>query len=183
VKRRSRDIDRDSSHGDDALSDADRELLARAMADVVPLTEDERQRVRPVADTRDDPPRMSPREMPPPSADDDLPESSYVAPGVDRRTLRRLRRQEFPVAARLDVHGLTAAEAVAQVDRFIDGSRHRRLACVCIVHGRGLHSEGNVAVLKMRVRGRLRHHRQVLAYTDAPPSDGGPGAVYVLLRK
>ena len=40
-----------------------------------------------------------------------------------------------------------------------------------------------VSVLKARVRAALRSHPSVLAYADAPPSDGGTGAVYVLLRK
>jgi DNA-nicking Smr family endonuclease len=51
------------------------------------------------------------------------------------------------------------------------------------VHGRGLHSKGNVSVLKTRVRQCLRRHQAVLAYADAPRKDGGSGAVYVLLRK
>jgi DNA-nicking Smr family endonuclease len=51
------------------------------------------------------------------------------------------------------------------------------------VHGRGAHSAGHVAVLKPRVREFLRGHRSVLAYADAPRSDGGAGAVYVLLRR
>jgi DNA-nicking Smr family endonuclease len=54
---------------------------------------------------------------------------------------------------------------------------------VCIVHGRGTHSAGNTAILRTRVREYLRSDPSVLAYADAPVSDGGPGAVYVLLRK
>jgi DNA-nicking Smr family endonuclease len=68
------------------------------------------------------------------------------------------------------------------VKRFIDAACHRHRS-VCIVHGRGLHSEGNVSVLKTCVRECLRRHRAVLAYSDAPRTDGGSGAVYVLLRK
>jgi DNA-nicking Smr family endonuclease len=52
-----------------------------------------------------------------------------------------------------------------------------------VVHGRGLHSAGNVAILKSRVRAALREHPAVLAFTDAPRTDGGQGAVYVLLRR
>jgi DNA-nicking Smr family endonuclease len=77
---------------------------------------------------------------------------------------------------------MTAAEAVARVIRFIDSGHHRH-RCVCIIHGRGLHSAANVSILKTRVRACLRTHRAVLAYADAPRDDGGAGAVYVLLRK
>ena len=78
---------------------------------------------------------------------------------------------------------MTAAQARASVERFIENSRHKGHRCVCIVHGRGLHSDGNAPILKISVREHLRSHRSVLAYADAPSSDGGTGAVYVLLRK
>ncbi len=102
-----------------------------------------------------------------------------MAPGVDRREIRRLRRGDYVPSGRLDLHGSRAAEAVEAVTQFIERSRHR---CVCIIHGRGLHSEGQVSIVKARVRQCLRQHRAVLAYADAPRTDGGAGAVYVLLR-
>ena len=110
-------------------------------------------------------------------------DSAYVAPGIDRRELRKLKRGEYAIGRRLDLHGLKADEAIARVTRFIDNSRHSHHRAVSIVHGRGLHSNGGVAVLRARVRAGLKTHRAVLAFADAPPSDGGAGAVYVLLRK
>lgn len=106
---------------------------------------------------------------------------SYVAPGVDRRELRKIKRGDYTPGARLDLHGQTVVEAVANVRQLVDSRRHRH-RCVCIVHGRGLHSKGNVSMLKTRVRESLRRHPAVLAYADAPLTDGGSGAVYVLLR-
>jgi DNA-nicking Smr family endonuclease len=108
---------------------------------------------------------------------------SLVAPGVDRRELRRLKRGEHAIGGRLDLHGLKADEALARVQRFLERSRHDGHRAVCIVHGRGLNSKDGIAVLKTRVREFLRTHRAVLAFTDAPPDYGGTGAVYVLLRK
>jgi len=161
---------------------ADGERFARAMADVRRLAPDPRGRVRAV------PPISPPR----PAAgstsssagpDDDAgAEAGFVIAGVDRRELRKLKRGDYAPGDRLDLHGQTGAEAVAMVQRFVDAGR-RRHRCIAIVHGRGLHSAGHVAVLKSRVRECLRNHRAVLAYADAPPADGGPGAVYVLLRK
>jgi DNA-nicking Smr family endonuclease len=78
---------------------------------------------------------------------------------------------------------MTTVEAGACVRRFVDSSRGSGHRCICIVHGRGLHSEGKIAILKARVRECLRAHPAVLAYADAPRADGGAGAVYVLLRK
>ena len=94
-----------------------------------------------------------------------------------------LKRGDFVVEGRLDLHGMTAADACASVRRFIENSRRRERRCVCIVHGRGLHSEGNASILKPRVRECLRASSSVLAYASAPRSHGGAGAVYVLLRR
>ena len=161
---------------------ADVDHLAEAMADVVPLPPDSRGRVRarPEVATRHRPTAPAPSSAP----HDDAAgaEEGYVAPGVDRRELRRIKRGDYAPGSRLDLHTQTAAEAVANVKRFIDNRRHRD-RCVCIVHGRGLHSKGNVSILKARVREYLRRHAAVLAYSDAPRTDGGSGAVYVLLRK
>jgi DNA-nicking Smr family endonuclease len=152
------------------------------MVDVRRLAPDPRGRVRAA-------PKISaPRQVTGPTSshagsdDDESSEASFVAPGVDRRELRKLKRGDYTAGDRLDLHGKTAAEAAASVKRFIDTARHRHRS-VCIVHGRGLHSKGNVAILRSRVRECLRSHPAVLAYTDAPPANGGTGAVYVLLRR
>jgi DNA-nicking Smr family endonuclease len=155
----------------------DREEFARAMGDVVPLPPDPRGRVE----------RQSPTPVMRP-ADDASPESDsvpddYVAPGVDRREIRKLRRGEHTVRGRLDLHGMTVAEAGTSVGRFIENSRHTRHRCVCIIHGRGLNSAGGVSLLREPVRQILMRSASVLAFASAPSSDGGAGAVYVLLRR
>jgi len=149
------------------------------MADVVPLRPDPRGRARRIPVVSMSSPTKSPRQDHE-STDDDL--GAFAAPGVDRRTIRELKRGDHRAAARCDLHGLTTAEATAEVRQFLASSRRKHHRCVCIVHGRGLHSPGNAPVLKSRVREFLRSEPSVLAYADAPASDGGPGAVYVLLR-
>ena len=161
---------------DDASEAAE---FTTAMADVIPLAPDPRGRTHP------EKPIYAPRPAVTPSTGDDFdgPDEDFAVPGVDRRELKKLKRGDYPAQGRQDLHGLTAADACASAGRFLAESRHSRHRCVCIVHGRGLHSEGKLAVLKTSVRAYLRTHRSVLAYADAPRSDGGPGAVYVLLRK
>ena len=175
---------RSDSKDESRASDPDAEHFARAMTDVVRLAPDPRSRVRVTplptapkvrASSKATSPSPEPRE-------EDSSEAGFVAHGVDRRELRRLKRGEHAAGGRLDLHGMTFTEAVTNLKRFIDHESPRP-RCVCIVHGRGLHSEGNVSVLKTRVRRWLRQHPAVLAYADAPRTDGGSGAVYVLLRK
>ena len=158
-------------------SAADGDAFALEMRDVVRLEPDPRGRVRSVAPIS--PPRHSPQR----TEHADVSDNDFVAHGVDRREIRKLKKGEYIVRDRRDLHGMTGADALASVGRFIENSRHGGHRCVCIIHGRGLHSKGNPPILKTRVREYLRSHRSVLAYTDAPVSDGGSGAVYVLLRK
>lgn len=115
--------------------------------------------------------------------------SEYIegaAPGIDARLLRSLRRGDFTVQARLDLHGMTQAQAKDAVDRFLNDSRRTSKRCVLIVHGRGLNSQDQIPVLKEALRVWLSQKRvgkTVLAFATARPQDGGAGAVYVLLRR
>jgi DNA-nicking Smr family endonuclease len=109
-----------------------------------------------------------------------------VVVGLDPRVVRRLRRGDFAWQSHLDLHGLTATEARDVVDRFILESFRAGTRCVLIVHGRGLNSKDHTPVLKERLKTWLAHGRiakVVLAFSTARPCDGGPGALYVLLRR
>jgi DNA-nicking Smr family endonuclease len=106
--------------------------------------------------------------------------------GTDRNLLRALRRGDFSIQGRLDLHGMTQAQAQGAVERFLSDSRRAGRRCVLIVTGRGLHSKDEVPVLKQWLKGWLSQKRignMVLAFSTARPQDGGAGAVYVLLRR
>jgi DNA-nicking Smr family endonuclease len=49
------------------------------------------------------------------------------------------------------------------------------------VHGKGLGSPGRTPVLKDKVHGWLIQKREVLAFVQARPLEGGAGALVVLL--
>uniref|UniRef100_UPI00192A2D03 Smr/MutS family protein n=1 Tax=Escherichia coli TaxID=562 RepID=UPI00192A2D03 len=55
------------------------------------------------------------------------------------------------------------------------------LRCVRIIHGKGHGSPGKKPVLKSRVRRWLVQKNEVLAFVQARASDGGAGALIVLL--
>jgi DNA-nicking Smr family endonuclease len=106
--------------------------------------------------------------------------------GLDAEVVRRLKRGDYAVERRLDLHGLTRDEARGAVDRFLRESRLGGTRCVLLVHGRGRHSETELPVIKEALHGWLasgRFGRQVLAFASARPADGGAGALYVLLRR
>jgi DNA-nicking Smr family endonuclease len=102
---------------------------------------------------------------------------------LSARLLERLRRGEFAVEDELDLHGLTALEAREALRQFLTQALARRLACVRIVHGKGLRSGPRGPVLKHAVNVWLRRVAAVLAFASAPRRDGGTGAVYVLLAR
>jgi DNA-nicking Smr family endonuclease len=107
-------------------------------------------------------------------------------PGLDPAVVRRLRRGEFAVQGHVDLHGMTRDEAKVEVTAFLKASRQAGKRCVLLVHGRGIHSRDQVPILKEALKSWLstaRFGRHVLAFATAQPSDGGAGAVYVLLRR
>jgi DNA-nicking Smr family endonuclease len=100
--------------------------------------------------------------------------------------LRRLRRGLVPVDGRLDLHGMGVAEARAQLELFLRTMRVRGERCVLVIHGKGEHSPGRQAVLRGEIAAWLSQGtagQHVAAFATSGDSDGGEGAVYVLLRR
>ena len=109
-----------------------------------------------------------------------------VAPGIDRRLLRKLKHGDYSLEGHVDLHGMRRDEAREEIARFFAAARHEGKRCVLVVHGRGLRSKDNIPVLKELLVGWLTRGSigaGVLAFCTARPSDGGAGAVYVLLRR
>ncbi len=109
-------------------------------------------------------------------------ELSYRAPGIGPDVLRKLRRGHWVIQAELDLHGLRRDEARAALLEFTHAAQQRDVRCVRVIHGKGLGSPGREGVLRHKVRGWLLQMRDVLAFCQAGPHDGGAGALIVLLR-
>ncbi len=172
--------------------DDDREALRRALAGVKPLGRVRRQALRPPAppplplqSRRDERAVLAESITGPLSADEALEsgvELSYLRDGVSRQVLRRLRRGHWVVQDHLDLHGMNRLEAAQQVAEFVRVAAAQGLRCVRIVHGKGLGSKNREPVLKGKLRAWLTPREEVLAYCQAPPSDGGGGVLLVLLK-
>lgn len=103
-----------------------------------------------------------------------------------RNFLGQLKKGDFSVQAHLDLHGLNPVEAKEALERFIRRSIKNGHCCVRIIHGRGKHSANEPAVLKAHVTRWLssrRMGRQIVAFASARWTDGGSGALYVLLPR
>src|SRR3954464_2409816 len=108
-------------------------------------------------------------------------ELSYLAAGLRRDVLRKLRRGHWVVEDELDLHGMNRHVAAAEVTEFFRQARKRRIRCLRIVHGKGLGSRNREPVLKGLLRKWLLR-AEVLAFSQAPAAQGGAGAVLVLLK-
>lgn len=110
--------------------------------------------------------------------DDEL---SFRRPGVGTDVTRRLRRGEWRIQRELDLHGLRTDAARSELARFIGEAHKQGLRCLRVVHGKGLGSPDKTPVLKSRVQGWLVQKKEVLAFVQARPAEGGAGALVVLL--
>ena len=107
---------------------------------------------------------------------------SYRRSGVGLEALKRLRRGNWVIQAQIDLHGLRTEEARLAVAEFIRSCVKHDVRCVRIIHGKGLGSVGKEPVLKDKVKRWLVQKNEVLAFCQAPPRDGGAGALLVILK-
>ncbi len=106
---------------------------------------------------------------------------SYRRPGVAPEVVRRLRRGHWAIQREIDLHGLRRDEARDRLAAFVREASRAGLRCVRIVHGKGNGSPGRAPVLKEKVRAWLVQKNEVMAFVQARASEGGHGALVVLL--
>ena len=164
----------------------DAELFRQAVDGVIPLLPSNRTESLPQPKPF---PRISRKPSPIPLQDtlsdhgaEDTLLTEFYRPGISRMTLRKLRRGHWPVQDSLDLHGLHTDAARNLLLNFLHEATQQSLRCVCVVHGKGRHSDGGEGIIKRRTRHWLTQCAEVLAFCEAPPQEGGGGAVKVLLK-
>lgn len=100
--------------------------------------------------------------------------------GISNKTLRKLRKGQYNVEAKLDLHGMSIEEARTAINHFLQHCLHERMRVVLIIHGKGHHSQA--PILKNRLNHWLRELNVVLAFCSASSLHGSRGATYVLLK-
>lgn len=95
--------------------------------------------------------------------------------------LSRREIDAMPVDAILDLHGKTAAEAELALDEFFSAARARACRKLLIIHGKGLHSEGE-SVLGTLVARWLERCPSAGRSAKADRTQGGSGATWVLVK-
>lgn len=123
----------------------------------------------------------------------ELPDTLADAPlRMDAGTHARMRRGKLAPEARIDLHGLTLAEAHPELIHFILNAQTAGMRLVLVITGKGKRRE-DTGPIPQRV-GALRHQvpqwlrlpplgPAVLQIAEAHLKHGGSGAYYVYLRK
>lgn len=103
---------------------------------------------------------------------------------IDRRTGDRFRRGELEIDGRIDLHGMTQAQAHTALASFVHRAWNEGRRCILVITGKG--SFGGLGVLRQATPRWLADpalRPMVLAIQPARPKDGGDGALYVLIKR
>lgn len=118
--------------------------------------------------------------------------SEKPAPQMDKRLKQRFQRGELPIDGRLDLHGLTLANAERALSKLIRDCVAQQKRCLLVITGKG--TSRDIETGPFQGRGVLRAwlpeylrrgpwRDQVLGVAPARQEMGGAGAFYVLLRR
>jgi DNA-nicking Smr family endonuclease len=173
------------------IPDEDVELFRAAVRDVKPLVPDGRAPVKKKVPARARFARADRKAVLLESLEGPIDDQSvsggdelvFRRAGVQPAVVRNLRRGLYRVEAEFDLHGHNVVQAKAALTKFLAHALERDIRCVRIVHGKGLRSGHRGPVLKNVVSDLLRRIVTVVAFVSAPPTDGGTGALYVLLSR
>jgi len=104
--------------------------------------------------------------------------------GISQERLRQLAKGRPPVDTEVDLHGMTREEAFAALEHCMQQALMQHNRVLCLVHGRGLHSQDGRPILKQAVHDWLVEGpfaAYVLATIPKPGTRGG--SCLVLLRR
>ncbi len=109
------------------------------------------------------------------------PAPKKPAPPAELSGEKRVRRGKLEVEAKLDLHGMTQAQARAALGRFVAKSRIDGMRVVLVVTGKGRGGEG--ALRRAAPEWLAEEAAHVAGYAPAHARHGGSGAFYVRLRR
>ena len=166
-----------------SATDAERTLWRTAMRDVRRFRTD----AAPALAAHAPASRLSetPPESPQPESFQPVAPPARAPGGVDRTTEERIRRGRIAVDGRIDLHGMTQAEAFPALLGFVETSARGGKRALLVITGKGAVSQGG-GVLRRSVPGWLAASplaRRILTVAPAHLRHGGDGALYVLLRR
>lgn len=126
-----------------------------------------------------------PDRSPPARSRPERPAVSGHSGRIEQTLVRRIAKGRQPIDARIDLHGLRAADALPRLRRFLEDAQSRGARVVLVITGKGSRP-GVAGVLRREVplwlsQPQLR--RLVVGFEQADRRHGGEGALYVHVRR
>ncbi len=103
--------------------------------------------------------------------------------GIDRNTLKRIKKGIYQIDDTLDLHGTKLIEAELSVKSFIKQAFMKQQRFLLIITGKGLEGKGQIRKNISSWLNDLDFSKMILAFSSADKKDGGEGAIYVKLRR
>jgi len=167
------------------LSDGERILWREITRNIHPLRPPAAEETEAAADAKTKPMQATPAPRPA-KTQPQRPKTDYPpAPApLGRRAKQRVARGRDPIDGRLDLHGLTQAEAHDELLRFLHVAQTRAAKLVTVITGKGRGGEGGVLKRQVPLWLALPEFRAiVVGYEEAHQRHGGEGALYLRVRK
>ena len=109
-----------------------------------------------------------------------------LAPAVaalDRASRRKIGRGNAEIEARLDLHGMTQAEAHRALVRFVIDAGNDGMRLALVITGKGRAGSGVLRQAVPRWLDEPALRQRIVAVSPASPRHGGDGALYLQLRR
>ena len=165
------------------LNDSERILWREITRSIAPLRPIAEEAVAPSSETKPLPVIAPPR---PVRQHPQTPkkESPPALTPLGRRAKQRVARGHDTIDGRLDLHGLTQAEAHGALLRFLHTAQARGAKVVMVITGKGRSGEGGVLRRQVPLWLALPEFRAiVVGFEQAHQRHGGEGALYLRVRK
>ena len=112
--------------------------------------------------------------------------SHGAAAWLNRQSARKMRRGKIMIEGRLDLHGMIQTEAYRHLLDFLERAYFSGKKTIVIITGKGTTRSGEIGILRQAVPRWLNEQPikgWIRGFVYASPSDGGVGALYILLRR
>jgi DNA-nicking Smr family endonuclease len=106
--------------------------------------------------------------------------------GIDANTDKKLKAGKIKIDRRVDFHGMKLDEAFDLLVDVINRGYECGLRCILFITGKGRGSVNGKDTIKKSIIYWLKSPEivgKIIKYTEATQTDGGSGALYVLLRR
>lgn len=102
---------------------------------------------------------------------------------LDQSTTRKISKGKISIDSKIDLHGMTQAEAYSRLYRFTEMAYATGRRTILVITGKGVKGEGILRTMVPRWLSEPSFRLMVSAYNEAHISHGGGGALYVRIRR